>query len=233
MRVAVLSDIHGNRLAFEACLRWIDRFNTDRMFFLGDAVGYLPDEGAVLAQLSVHGIECQKGNHESYLMAPTLRSLQHDDLYALKAVRRRLPPDTLEKIALWPESREIQLGERRALMIHGAPTAPLEGYLYPDTDLSPYEHLPYDVVFMGNTHRPFVRRAGRALFVNVGSIGLPRDQGDLASFCVYDTTSDFATIFRVHFDAAMVLDLYGPAIHSATKACLARRSLDVVGEIIA
>ena len=94
--------------------------------------------------------------------------------------------------------------------------------MYPDTDIAEYHHLPYDAIVMGHTHRPFVRRSGGKWFVNTGSIGLPRDQGNLSSFAVYDTARHQFDIVRVGFEVADVIAAYGCQVAESVRNCLQR-----------
>ena len=74
MRIAVLSDVHGNRSAFEACLEQVERLEADALVFLGDVVGYLPEERECIELLKASGFVCQQGNHEAMLLEPTERA---------------------------------------------------------------------------------------------------------------------------------------------------------------
>jgi len=79
--------------------------------------------------------------------------------------------------------------------MHGSPTNPVFGYVYPDTDLSSLGLQPDVTVVLGNTHRPFIRRHGDATVVNIGSCGLPRDCGRLGAVGILDDDG-FAKIVR-------------------------------------
>jgi predicted phosphodiesterase len=219
VRIAVLSDVHGNAVALDACLARLDRLDVDERVFLGDVVGYLPEEVACLRALRAEGFACQQGNHEAMLLAGD----GGDPVYRHEAAASRLGADGIRALAAWPVARAMERDGRRILFVHGAPDDPLEGYVYPDADLSGWDALPYDAVFMGHTHRPFARRAGDVLVANAGSVGLPRDAGGLASFAVYDTGTGECAHVRVPFDAGEVARRAGPGLHPATLAALNRR----------
>jgi predicted phosphodiesterase len=233
MRIALLSDVHGNRLALDVCLERADALGVDERVFLGDAVGYLPDAAACVERLTVEGLACQQGNHEAMLLRPNSATREREAVYRLADARAQLAPGALAAIAGWPEARTLQRDGRRILLVHGSPDQPLDGYVYPDTVLDGWDDLPYDAVFMGHTHRPFVTRRGSTLIVNVGSVGLPRDVGHLASFVIYDTEADAARHYRVPFDADAVIAAAGDRLHPSTVACLRRSADQVVGEVLA
>lgn len=232
MKIAVLSDVHGNPVALDACLARLEGLRVDECFFLGDAVGYLPGEQECLKRLESAGMPCQMGNHEAMLLGTLDLDPAADAVYGLAAVRSRLSDSVRERLQTWPESRLVERGGRRILLVHGAPDDPLRGYVYPDSDHSGWERLPHDAVFMGHTHRPFVARQGPVLIVNAGAVGLPRDVGNLASFAVYDTETGAAGCYRVEFDAEAVIRRAGPGLHASTRACLQRQSPRFVGEVL-
>ena len=231
MQVAVLSDIHGNALALSACLDRLHDLGVERIFMLGDLVGYLPGECEAFDLLAARDAICQQGNHESYLFTPTPRATRGEPYYQLQAARTRLGPARLAEIAAWPARREVEIAGCRALLVHGTPDDPQEGYLYPDGDLSQYRGLAYDVVFMGHTHRPFVRDAGPVLVVNVGSVGMPRDHGGAASFALFDPAARRVRIVRVRFDVEQVIRAYDGAVHEQVKTWLRRAPAETLEDI--
>jgi predicted phosphodiesterase len=232
VRIAVLSDVHGNPVALDACLARLDGLDVDERVFLGDVVGYLPGEVACLRALRAEGFACLQGNHEAMLLAGSATG-EDDAVYGHEQAAWRLGADGMRMLAGWPQSRTVDRDGLRLLFVHGAPGDPLEGYVYPDADLSGWDSLPYDAVFMGHTHRPFARRSGRVLVANAGSVGLPRDAGSVASFAVFDGDSGDCVHVRVPFDADEVVRRAGPGLHPATVACLRRPAREVVGEVLA
>lgn len=232
MKIVFISDAHGNAVALRTSLTAIDRLHVDSIHFLGDAVGYLPAERECLELLARRRISCQQGNHEAMLLDPSLSTPNGESVYRLGQARRRLDTGLLARIQAWPTRRELEVDGRTVLLVHGSPADPLFGYVYPDTDLRAFPEVGYDAVIMGHTHRPFVRTAGTGtLFVNAGSVGLPRDVGNLAAFATYDTTTNTASIHRVAFDVA---DAIADAedLPTETLGCLHRTTPEFEGEIL-
>jgi diadenosine tetraphosphatase ApaH/serine/threonine PP2A family protein phosphatase len=193
----------------------------DATYFLGDAVGYLLDAGGVVARLAAAGVVCQQGNHEAMLLSGAPRPPDREAVYRLDEARAQLDAGQLQWLASWPVRRDVACDGARLLLVHGSPAAPLDGYVYPDTDLGPFAGLPADAV-MGHTHRPFVRPAGATTFVNAGSVGLPRDRGGLAAFAVYDGTARRFEVVRVPLDVGAILAAYGGQMADAVRASLER-----------
>jgi predicted phosphodiesterase len=233
MKIALISDVHGNLVALEACLAALERLGVAEVHFLGDAVGYFPDEIAVIERLVSEMSGCQQGNHEALLLAPTANSEKLEDVYRLGAARNRLrATQHWQTIERWPLRREIRPGGRTMLLVHGSPADPLFGYVYPDTDLAPYAAVSQDCVVMANTHHPSVRDHAGRRFVNVGSVGLPRDQGNLAAFAIYDTEEDAFRIIRIPLDIERICARYENQAASSVLACFRRTSARFVGEVL-
>jgi predicted phosphodiesterase len=233
MLIGLLSDAHGNPVGLRACLAVLASQGVDRLFFLGDAVGYLPGEQEVLRLLAEAGAECQQGNHEAMLLGDLPLDPVKDEAYGLAAARTRLTGAERARIAGWPRARSLDLDGRRVLLVHGSPRQPLTDYIYPDADLGRFDDLPFDAVFMGNTHRPFVAYRGDRLIANVGSCGLPRDQGDLPTCAVYDTVAHECRVLRVPVPAEEVLAQFtAGVVHPIVSSSLHRKASTPFGSVV-
>lgn len=225
MLIGILSDAHGNPYGFSACLRGLVEHGVEQIYFLGDSVGYMPDFTPILDQLKNMNAVCLRGNHEEMLLKNLPLSAYRDQVYRLRNAREKLDEKQRNFIESWrgPAMKEEISGLQFAFF-HGSPWAPSTGYIYPDSDLSRFKDLPYDVVFMGHTHRPFWAQVGHLQVINVGSCGLPRDVGNLASCVLYDTETSFNKILRLPFDVDKVISEYGDHMHSAVIECLRRNN---------
>ncbi len=200
MKIGFVSDAHGNPHGLELCLAELKKAQAEEVYFLGDSVGYLPREVEVIRLLKRERMKCIKGNHDALLLGEIAIKNSAEPIYRLSDAFARLSPELKDFIASWPLTRNLNVCGKRILLVHGRPSNPLEGYLYPDGPILPNEAGSYDVVVMGHTHRPFIRREQGALWLNVGSCGLPRDIGGLASCLLYDAATDSAEILRVQMD---------------------------------
>jgi predicted phosphodiesterase len=222
----LFADAHGNPYGVSAILSALRAAGARTLFFLGDAVGYLPLEKQVLDMLQDASVLAVMGNHDAMLLERLPLDAVRDAVYGLAAVRRRISAAHRAELEQRPLRRVLRdtSGHGAVLMVHGAPADPLEGYLYPDTPLAGMDTLGYRAIFLAQTHRPFIRRVGATLVVNVGSCGLPRDVGNLAGGAIYDPAAERAEILRVPFDVEALINnagRFGP-IAGAVQACLAR-----------
>jgi len=233
--IGLLSDAHGNLEAFEKARRVLARLGAAELYFLGDAVGYLP--GAEVATRIVDlAMPAVRGNHEAMLLDPACGRSPRDAVYRLAETAAATPGRVLRALKAWPERRDLQLGCGRALLVHGSPADHLWGYVYPNTELAGLAadpSLAAEFVFMGNTHRPFVKAVGGVTFVNVGSCGLPRDVGHLGAACLLDDQTGQVRIVRfdIRAETAAALRRCGP-VHARVLETFGRQQTGVVGELV-
>lgn len=194
MIIGILSDAHGNLPAFDKAVSVLIAHGAERFVFLGDAVGYFPGT-SIVERLFVAKIPSILGNHEAMLLADDY-SENREPIYRLREVSGALTDEQRAFIASWPIARSERTGGKGYLFVHGSPNDPVFGYVYPDTDLDTFDPEGADFVFMGNTHRPFIRENAGTIYVNVGSCGLPRDQGGLGAACLLDTVLHKVLILR-------------------------------------
>ena len=231
MRYAILSDIHGNIDAFSRVLEKINSIQLDKIYFLGDAVGYLPFCKPVLQLLRQSKIICLKGNHESMLLHDLPVTDELEKYYRLDSARGILDEEDFRFVESWPTTVSFKAGGKKYLLQHGSPLDHLTGYIYPDSDLSQFCNVEEDVIISGHTHRPFIKNFMRKTFINVGSVGLPRDVGNLSSFCIIDTSLCNYSIFRLPFSDDIVKSIRGK-VHDSVLECLSRRNESFYGELI-
>ncbi len=229
--IGLISDAHGNSGAFDRGVDLLLAYGAERFFFLGDAIGYVPST-AVLDSLARLGdqVQCIRGNHEAMLLAGQTNA--NECVYQLEALRPMLTPAQLAMIASWPASRNELIDGLKVLLVHGSPTDPTYGYVYPDTDLAVYNpHSEW--VFMGNTHHPFIREHAGTFYVNIGSCGMPRDDGRYGSVALLNTNARSARILRFDItdDTNQIIEQF-PTIHSSVRDVYERRRPAVVGDIL-
>lgn len=230
MKIACISDIHGNLYALEKALKCIDTLDIDKTIFIGDAVGYIPGI-QVLKRLKELGITCLRGNHENMLLNKTYTTAK-DEVYLHQKTLEKLQSYNLEYIKSWP----TEYYKENIAFFHASPNDHLNGYIYPDTDLSTLSSLPDDVRFCvtGHTHRPFIRTHNKTIFVNTGSIGLPRDDGRYGAFALIDTDADIAKIIRFDITTELKQSIaeFGP-VHSSITDLIERRTKEkIIGDLL-
>jgi predicted phosphodiesterase len=180
MRVALISDLHGNEAALDAVLKDIERAAADQILCLGDVATLGPRPQAVLRTLRELGCPCILGNHDEFLLAPELLQKYTEAPIIVAAVdwcRSRLSADDLEFLRTFRRQLELPLGDGVTLLgFHGSPRSHMEDLLATtppealDAALGPTTAT---VLAGGHTHIQMLRQHKGALLVNPGSVGLP------------------------------------------------------------
>jgi len=233
MKIAIISDIHGNLEALKNCFSFLESQDIDRIFFLGDAIGYLPYGLEVIDFLKKHNVHSLKGNHEAMLLGELPIKKKNRDIYKLDLISENINSDQLKFMQSWKEKENIEINNRKYLLIHGSPKDNLEGYIYPNTNLDGYHNIPYDIIIMGHSHHPFVRFENNKIFINVGSVGLPRDVGNLSSCCIIESHTMDVQIYRLLFhDDELTEGKQSNSIHPSTIECLKRKNSNIIGKVI-
>ncbi len=233
MKIGIVSDIHGNLTGLDVCLEYLHQMNVDTIVSLGDVVGYFPDPSNAILRLREHGVHCLLGNHDAMLLGTMSLDKKKDRVYQIEVAKESVSGELKNYISTWLPWYEMKVGDKKLLFVHGSPSNPLNGYIYPDSDINHFKNWNYDAIFMGHTHRPFIKKIqGEKLAINVGSCGLPRDHGGLASCAIYDTNTHSCEIYRPQFNVNEILFQYEDKIHDAVVMCLKRKCDHVFGRII-
>jgi predicted phosphodiesterase len=220
MRVAIVSDIHGNRQAFEAVLDAIEASGCQEMWCLGDLVGYGADPNACVELAREHAAICLAGNHDLGVRG-TLPLEQFSRGAALAATWTQ-GVITDETRAFLDELEPLNLDEIVGLY-HASPRDPVWEYV-----LSPLQAelcldlQPDRVALIGHSHvaLSFARFPGEPAtgetrgdgtlltisegewLLNPGSVGQPRDGDPRAAWLSLDLDNWTADYHRVEYDIA-------------------------------
>jgi putative phosphoesterase len=222
MKIGILSDAHGNDSGLSSAIRFLKKNGVKKIFFLGDAVGYIVNPNAVLNLLQVNNCQCLLGNHDAMLLGYINRMKVKEKIYKIDESMAEIKDKHRFYMLDWKPFLEKKFNGKRVLFIHGSPYDPLQGYVYPDTDVSGWIRLPYDLIFTGHSHYSFVKKIGRLTIVNVGSCGLPRDVGNSVTCAIYDTDTHKVNISRVLIDEERVIACFGNKMHPSVRRCLKR-----------
>ena len=182
MRVAVISDIHGNLLSFEAVLKDIEREKIDQIVCLGDVAALGPHPREVIARLKALNCPNVMGNTDDSLLNPiTYSNLSEDGqrFYELESWgAAQLTSDDKAFLRTFRPTIELTLGELTLLCFHGSPNSydDVIRATTPDDELEQkLAGFSANIMAGGHTHTQMLRRHKNILVINPGSIGLPHD----------------------------------------------------------
>ena len=226
VKIGVLSDIHGHKLAACKAIEELRYLGAEKLYFLGDAIGYIPDPQVINVLKNEVDI-CLLGNHELMFLEKCQQSIItscETDVYRFSLLSDLINSEQLSILSSWPSHHYERIDDKSLMFVHGSPTNPSFGYVYPDTDLTQFSQINADVIFMGHTHYPMVRKENSILFLNPGSVGLPRGNQNFGSALVYDTKSgemEFIWI-DISVSSLAILETYdiAPSVSKILKRCV-------------
>ena len=229
MRLALLSDIHANRQALDACLAHAEAAGAERFALLGDLVGYGADPAYVVQRvmaLAAEGAMVVQGNHDQYAVAPPEDGKTLGQSGAAWT-HQQLSADELRFLADLP----LTVRDGSVLLVHASADAPDNWRYVENTTMAALSldaagqpplgdaHVRY--VFGGHVHlqtlyfrgmagklMPFTPTPGvpipvprhRHWLATVGSVGQPRDGRVDAMYAIFDDAAQQLTFHRVPYD---------------------------------
>ena len=213
MKIGVLGDIHGNSLALAAVLERARLEHVERLLITGDLVGYYFAAAEVLRMLNAWDTVIARGNHEDMLAAARidpsqLASIEKGYGSGIAVALKELSGADLDMLCELPHPVTLKLGNLCVLLCHGAPWDN-DYYVYPDADdavLARCAKSGHDIVIMGHTHYPMLRKIGDVTLLNPGSVGQPRNRQPGAQWATLDSDTGEAVLRNEHYDCAAVAD---------------------------
>jgi len=180
VRVALVSDLHGNLVALDAVLADADRARVDRVVCLGDVATLGPRPHEVLARLEAIGCACIVGNHDAFLLDAALIRSYTETAIVVDAVdwcRAQMSAAELAFVRTFVPELTLPLGGGATLACyHGTPRSHMEDLL-PSAPAAEVDRMldgRVATVFAGgHTHLQMLRQHRGALVVNPGSVGMP------------------------------------------------------------
>ena len=221
MRIALLSDIHANRHALEACLADVGRAGAQRIVLLGDLVGYGGEPAAVLNRIrAIDGVVIVQGNHDAAAVQPG-PGMTADAAASARWTHGVL--DAADRAFLAALPMEVREEDRH--YVHADAAAPAEWTYVRDAEAARASLAASDarLVLHGHVHVPAIYgltatlklaphvpkpgvavpllRARRWLAV-AGAVGQPRDGEPAAAWSLLDPAASTLTLHRVPYDVA-------------------------------
>lgn len=199
MKVAVISDIHGNLLALQAVLEDIKNNGIEKIFILGDLAfcGPQPDETVSFIRDNMSQHVSIQGNTDLMIVKATG---EEGDPYtpklemmanALRYSQKVLSDENKEYLANLPVKHTEAFGPLKVLFVHGSPRRNDEG-ITADMKYSKLDEIFADVeenmIFCGHTHIPITHQSSGKTIINVGSVGRPFGENPRAVYAILDVT---------------------------------------------
>jgi predicted phosphodiesterase len=227
MRYLIVSDIHANLTAFDAVLADVDLDTIDRIWCLGDVVGYGPCPNQCIDRLlEFSEYLCVAGNHDwAAIGRISIAEFNPSAQVACRWTGQQLTEDN----RAWLASLPTKIVEGNCTLVHGSPREPIWEYIiYPSTAQLNFQFFDTQLCFVGHTHAPAIFREETStqkfeisipvpdqpirvnderLNINPGSVGQPRDGDPDAAYMVFDPESNALEYHRVSYDVASTQEL--------------------------
>lgn len=206
-RYAIISDIHSNIEALDAVIADAKAQGVDDFVCLGDVIGYNAAPAECIARIRELGCKVVKGNHDHYCsdLSVDLDAFQPNAASVIEWTRRNISEDDTQ----WLRELPLKATIMGFTIVHSTLDSP-ENFRYAFDTLDAADSFNYQrtrVCFHGHTHVPciFMRAAGGdrnqimkyepanglldqgTFFINVGSVGQPRDGIPKACYLIYTT----------------------------------------------
>jgi diadenosine tetraphosphatase ApaH/serine/threonine PP2A family protein phosphatase len=216
MRLAIVSDIHGNLEALEAVIADIGARAVDDVVCLGDFVGYGASPNECVERLRPRISGAVLGNHDAAAIGRlSLGDFNSDAATAARWTEQSLSADTRAYLEALPYT--IERGA--ALLVHASPLEPGAWHyvLSPMDAAEEFEAFEQPICFIGHSHFPgtfervgedmrysrlgeIATLEGRRYIVNVPSVGQPRDSDPRAGYALWDDARGIVQQIRLEYD---------------------------------
>jgi predicted phosphodiesterase len=217
MKYGIFGDIHSNLEALEAVLEDMQEQDVTHTVCIGDIVGYNANPRECLEMVRSLGCPVVKGNHDEE--ASEVREVEHFNDLALASIqysRQHLSKDQKQFLRNLPLMRPVN----SFTVVHSNLHEPSHwGYVFSVMEAEcSFQHQKTNLCFFGHTHVPhvFIRdqkvhefcykkidvQPDKKYFVNVGSVGQPRDNDWRSAYVIYDSAANTIELRRVPYDLA-------------------------------
>ena len=207
MRIALISDIHSNNRALRSVLKDIKSQDVERIFCLGDLVGYAPYPDKIFPLVQKQKMKTIMGNYDEAVAfdKEDCGCGYADETCELmgKISFEWTVKHTSQKNKEWmknlPKEIRVDINGKKILMVHGSPEN-ISGRIEPnisDEELSKLlENANTDILCCGHTHWPFHKIVEKKHIINPGSVGRPRIGSPQANYAVVEFFKGCSVRFR-------------------------------------
>lgn len=228
MRMAFISDIHGNFKALEAVLEDIEKKQVDRIAVLGDIAYRGPEPKKALDRVRNLEADRLKGNADEWMVRgvrpgevpePALEMMNKEREWCVAQCEQ----EDLDFLQGLPSEQHVSLTDSLdAYACHATPESLFDVVLPEASDATletTFMQKPASLYFYAHIHLPYIRYINGKCLVNLGSVGLPFDGLPQASYVIVEAQDDRyrVTIERVPYDVEAVIEQYKAGAYPNTE----------------
>ncbi|MBP1949030.1 metallophosphoesterase family protein [Virgibacillus litoralis] len=210
MRLAFISDIHGNAIALDAVLNDIQGKNIDKIYVLGDLCYRGPEPKRSLELVRSLNTEVIKGNADEWVVRGVQNGEVPEQAFEIMNKERdwtysKLNSDSIDYLSQLPTELNLEYNNLKIHAFHATPLSLFDVVQPHDQDKAVEEKLMQRVANLyiyGHIHKAYIRYINGKCIVNTGSVGLPFDGLNMASYVVVNVEEDSyqVSIVRVKYN---------------------------------
>lgn len=215
MRLAFISDIHGNSTALEAVLADIEKRNVDKLFVLGDICYRGPNPKRSLELIRGLNTEVIKGNADEWIVRGIKEGEVPDSALEMMNLERdwsvsKLDNESIEYLKNLPTELKFSIENVNFHTFHATPDSLFEVVLPNEKDdilESKLINSESDIFIYAHIHKPFIRYINGKCIINIGSVGLPFDGNQKSSYAIVEVNKEQyqTSIVRVNYSVEKVI----------------------------
>ena len=219
MKIAFISDIHGNAIALDAVLQDIENQGIDKIYVLGDICYRGPEPKRSLDLVRNLHTEVIKGNADEWVVRGVRKGEVADKVLELMNLERlwiveQLEPSDIDYLESLPAQLNLTIEDVEISAFHATPTS-LFDIVLPNADdnqieTSLMQAQNAQIFVYAHIHKPYIRYLNGKVIINIGSVGLPFDGLTKASYGLVEVEDGHikTSIRRVNYDLKSVVALY-------------------------
>lgn len=198
--IGVISDIHSNFEALKVVIDYFDNHNITEIYCLGDVVGYYTQVNECCDLLKERNIPCLMGNHDWYMASggfcPRSKSVNDCLIYQRKVISNA----NLK----WLKSFKLQFQINNIKMVHGGWGDPIDEYIFEPKE-EYFNQIEGEIFVSGHTHIQILKKFKDKIYLNPGSVGMPRDNNPRSAFAIIEGNN--ITLNRLEYNMEKVFYL--------------------------
>lgn len=218
MKLAFISDIHGNALALDAVLNDIKAKNVDKVYVLGDICYRGPEPQRALDLIRSLDCDVIKGNADVWVVRGVQQGEVPDHVLELMNKERdwivsQLSDESIDYLRELPTQLNLEVEGIRIHAFHATPDSLFEVVSPSVSDETILEKLvttEADLFIYAHIHKPYIRFINGKCIMNIGSVGLPFDALNKAAYSIVEITEGTiqTSNVRVSYDVQKVAEQY-------------------------
>jgi putative phosphoesterase len=208
VKIGVISDIHANLHALEAVFEDAKQRGITVFLNAGDIIGFGAFPNEVIEALYSKNALSVIGNLDLEILDKS-QKVKGAKKFSVEYAREVLEKSHETYLRSLPIKLELEIAQKKLLMIHGSPDS-IEEHLRHDTPDERFQELAKtagaDLIIFGHSHEQFTKQANGALFINPGSVGRPGDGNPQAAYAAISVSPFSVELIRVSYDVEAAAD---------------------------